>query len=624
MGSATGSTAATVPSGPGSHSSARRPRDASPRPPASTVTRRPCRCPHPSPSPSHRDDVTVSRRGLRSPGSSPPTATSTAPRSRTRATRRRASARPQPAVGGDQHHVEPVDQGGHHRRPPARSRPGSATSTRRSKATPSSDAATSPSEPSPTAATHEPACDAPAARASASDVAPATPGRASTATVVPRRSPDAGSRASNAGSTGSRRSRARSVGRTRSASASTPVRRVRSLVRTIPGHGVASELLRSSHGSMIEHLFVRGKGGAGRPHGASRAVRPPRAPSMPCFPAMAADVLTDRALNRATLARQMLLERSTTVDPLTAVDHLVGLQAQNPLDPYLALWSRLADFDPDVVGRAVEDRRLVRVVVMRGTIHLRDRRRRPRPPRRHPAGARRRDRPPPEFAPHLRGVDVAPGPRPTPARCWPSSRRTMTRLRAAIAERFPDVHAGGARPTPPAASCRWCRSRPAACGDGRGRSRVTPVDAWLGRPLGTATAPDDAVLRYLAAFGPATVADVAAWCRLTGMREVLDRLAPAPADLHRRAGPHALRRARRPAARPRRRGARALPARVRQLAPVLRRPQPFGSDEDRRFSGAPRPVQGQRAGRRPGAGDLAARAGGAEGSARPSSSPTTR
>src|SRR5688500_393271 len=84
---------------------------------------------------------------------------------------------------------------------------------------------------------------------------------------------------------------------------------------------------------------------------------------------MADEVLTARALGRATLARQLLLERSDLA-PRAAVDHLVGLQAQNPLDPYLALWSRLASFDAPAVGRMVEDRELVRIVVMRGTIHL--------------------------------------------------------------------------------------------------------------------------------------------------------------------------------------------------------------------------------------------------------------
>ncbi len=59
---------------------------------------------------------------------------------------------------------------------------------------------------------------------------------------------------------------------------------------------------------------------------------------------MVVDVLSDRDLNRATLARQMLLERSSLA-PTAAIEHLVGLQAQNPLDPYLALWSRLDGFD---------------------------------------------------------------------------------------------------------------------------------------------------------------------------------------------------------------------------------------------------------------------------------------
>ena len=79
---------------------------------------------------------------------------------------------------------------------------------------------------------------------------------------------------------------------------------------------------------------------------------------------MSEPILSDRQLNRATLARQLLLDRSP-LDVHAAVTHLVGLQAQNPLDPYLALWSRLDGFDPDVLGRGLTDRAYVRIVVMR-------------------------------------------------------------------------------------------------------------------------------------------------------------------------------------------------------------------------------------------------------------------
>ena len=75
---------------------------------------------------------------------------------------------------------------------------------------------------------------------------------------------------------------------------------------------------------------------------------------------MVSDVLSRRALNRATLARQLLLER-VPMAPLAAVDHLVGLQAQVPLDPYLALWSRLAGFDPADLARLLLERRVVRI-----------------------------------------------------------------------------------------------------------------------------------------------------------------------------------------------------------------------------------------------------------------------
>lgn len=84
---------------------------------------------------------------------------------------------------------------------------------------------------------------------------------------------------------------------------------------------------------------------------------------------MGVEVLSRRQLNRATLARQMLLER-VPMTPYDAVRHLVGLQAQTPQSWYLSLWSRLADFDPTATGQLIEERRLVRLALMRSTIHL--------------------------------------------------------------------------------------------------------------------------------------------------------------------------------------------------------------------------------------------------------------
>ncbi len=80
-------------------------------------------------------------------------------------------------------------------------------------------------------------------------------------------------------------------------------------------------------------------------------------------------MITERGLNRATLARQLLLER-VEVAPVDAVGRIAALQAQHPASPYLALWARVRDFDPGAVDRAFADGELVKTTMMRITLHV--------------------------------------------------------------------------------------------------------------------------------------------------------------------------------------------------------------------------------------------------------------
>src|SRR5215218_7081741 len=81
------------------------------------------------------------------------------------------------------------------------------------------------------------------------------------------------------------------------------------------------------------------------------------------------DRLSRRELNRALLGRQLLLGRERRSVART-VEHLVAMQAQNPRDPYVALWTRLQDFDPHELGRMVAEREAVRIPLLRTTLHL--------------------------------------------------------------------------------------------------------------------------------------------------------------------------------------------------------------------------------------------------------------
>ncbi|HEY5886332.1 MAG TPA: winged helix DNA-binding domain-containing protein, partial [Acidimicrobiales bacterium] len=239
---------------------------------------------------------------------------------------------------------------------------------------------------------------------------------------------------------------------------------------------------------------------------------------------MIPDELTDRALGRATLARQLLLERAA-MEPMAAIEHLVGLQAQIPLDPYTALWSRLDGFRPEDVGRLLAERALVRIVVMRGTIHLVSAEDalvlRPLMQPVLDAELARHG----EFKDALNALDLPSlmtRLRPLVVEAGPLD---PTGLRALIAAELPDLDARALT-----YACRnlldMAQVPPRGVWGRTGPVRTTPLDAWVGRPLARHPSLDAVVIRYVAAFGPASVADVAAWCRLTGMREVVDRLRP--------------------------------------------------------------------------------------------------
>ena len=230
-------------------------------------------------------------------------------------------------------------------------------------------------------------------------------------------------------------------------------------------------------------------------------------------------VLDARALNRTLLARQMLLERAP-ISPLAALKQLVGMQAQLPRAPYHGQWSRLTDFSPHELSRLIATRKAVRIVLMRGTIHLvtagdcLELRPLMRPVlERQLRGSRGRI---------LEGVDLdavaAEG-----RRLVEEQPRTSNELGAALAPRWPgrdpDALAHVVRALVP-----LVQIPPKGLWDRSGQTMLTSAEAWLGRPLRRDPSPADMVLRYLTAFGPASVRDIQTWCGLTRLKPVVEKL----------------------------------------------------------------------------------------------------
>jgi hypothetical protein len=235
-----------------------------------------------------------------------------------------------------------------------------------------------------------------------------------------------------------------------------------------------------------------------------------------------------RERNRALLARQLLLRRAA-LRPLAVVERLVGLQAQTPRSPYTALWSRLAGFDPMTLSQAVSTRRAVRIALMRSTIHLVTARDALRlRPLMVPILMRELDTP--TWRGPLEGIDRAE----LAARArvlLEVQARTPKQLGAALSQFWPDRDPRGlAHAT--RSLVPLVQIPPRGTWDGAGATTLTTAEHWLGRPVEATPDWDAVALRYLAAFGPATAADLIVWCRVTGLGEVISRLRPRLRVLH--------------------------------------------------------------------------------------------
>lgn len=236
---------------------------------------------------------------------------------------------------------------------------------------------------------------------------------------------------------------------------------------------------------------------------------------------IATSVLGTRALNRALLARQMLLKRAE-LSALEAIQRLGGLQAQAPLAPYFSLWTRLEGFQPDELSDLIQERKVVRIALMRSTLHL-------------VSAQDCLDFRPLLQSVHDRGLQGSFGKALADIHLEELSLLgrelveaeplTFNQLGKRLQAAWPDHD--------PAALSAAVRTRvplvqlpPRGLWGQSGQATHTSAESWLGQPLTAGPSLDKMILRYLAAFGPASVKDIQVWSGLTRLNEGIERLRP--------------------------------------------------------------------------------------------------
>jgi len=237
---------------------------------------------------------------------------------------------------------------------------------------------------------------------------------------------------------------------------------------------------------------------------------------------MADRILSLREINRATLARQLLLERAD-MPPTSAIERLVGMQAQLASAPYVGLRTRLKDFQRRDLASAIESREVVKATLMRATLHL--------------VSAADYIRFRTAMSPALEGAAETIAKNRTPidkervlkvAHDFIAEKpRTFAEISTMLSAEMPDSDVGAMRytvrthiplvqvPIPTG----W--SYP-------GTPAFTLADAWLGKSVSTEANTRELVKRYLAAFGPATIADVQTWSflKLADLKVIFESLRP--------------------------------------------------------------------------------------------------